>query len=344
MKKEEKAPDKKIGQKKKKSFLLRFFISMVSTLLILGIVLVGGYHYIFSDMERDEGLTKEETGIEDQDYFDKNVVNIALFGIDTLDSKMVGRSDSIIILSLDKKAKEIRLSAIQRDSYVDIEHPKRGTIKDKINHAYAFGGAKLAVKTLNKNFGLDIQDYVVINFTNMEKVVDTLGGIELEVSSAYRREANHHIGALASKRGVTPKLIEKTGKQELTGMQVLGMLRARKQVGGVGVRSEMHEILLNACFEKVKQKNVLEYPNIAKSLMKLVKTTLSAGEVTDTAISVLTGGYEIRQGVFPLSEDLKGYGGRKINGVYYLTFNEETAPKNLQNFVYEGIIPEDEEK
>ena len=324
--------------------MMRFFISMVSTLLILGLVLVGCYHYIFSDMERDDALSQEETGIEEQDYFEKHVVNIALFGVDTLNKEMKGRSDSIIILSLDKKSKEIRLSAIMRDSYVTIDHPKRGKIQDKINHAYAFGGPKLAVKTLNQNFGLDIKDYVVINFTNMEKVVDTLGGIELEVSSAYRKEANHHIGALANARGVKPKLIEKTGKQELSGMQVLGMLRARKQVGGVSVRSEMHEILLNACFDKVKQKNALEYPAIAKSLLKLVKTTLSASEVTDTGIEVLTGGYEIRQAVFPLPEDQKGYGGRKINGVYYLTFNTETMPKNLQDFVYNGKISEENEK
>ena len=78
--------------------------------------------------------------------------------------------------------------------------------------------------------------------------------------------------------------------------------------------------------------------------MELVKTTLSAGDVTDMAVSVLTGGYEIRQEVFPLAEDLKGYGGRMISGVYYLTFNEETMPKNLQDFVYEGKIDEEEEQ
>lgn len=345
MKKEEKVSVGKTGQKKKKSFLKRFFISMISSFLILGLILGGGYYYIFGSMEQDEAMSDEDAGIlSDQEYFNKNVVNIALFGVDTLDSSMVGRSDSIIIVSLDKKKKEIRLSAIQRDCYVEIDHPKRGKIQDKINHAYAFGGASLAVKTLNQNFGLDIKDYVVINFTNMEKVVDTLGGIQLEVSEAYRREANHHIGALAAKRKIEPDLIDGTGMQELNGMQVLGMLRARKQVGGVGVRSEMHEILLNACFEKIKTKSVLEYPAIAKSLLQLVKTTLTSGKIANTARSVVTGGYEIRQTVFPLAEDTKGYGGRMIGGVYYLTFNNETMPKNIQNFVYEGILPEGEEK
>ncbi len=334
----------KHSKRSKKPFLLRFFISMIATLLIFGTGLLAIYHYVFSGMEQDVALEKEEIGIEKkEEYFSNKVRNIALFGIDTLDKKMVGRSDSIIILTLDDERKEIRLSAIQRDSYVEMEHPKRGTIDDKINHAHAYGGPKLAVKTLNKNFGLDIQDYVVINFTNMEKVVDILGGIELEVSSAYRSEANHHITALAAAREIRPKLIKSTGKQNLTGMQVLGMLRCRKKVGGVGQRSSMHEILLNACFEKVKKKSVLEYPNIAKSLLKLVKTTLSSSEVTELGIKVLTGGYTIKQEVFPLAQDLEGYGGRMYGGVYYLTFNKETMPVHLRDFVYKSELPEKQE-
>ena len=350
-----KPANKKVG-KKRMSFISRFFISMGATFAAIilffgGLIIFDGLPWfislvagdIFEGMEQDEAIKSEELGIDkEEDYFSDDIVNIALFGVDTLDKKMVGRSDSIIIVTLDHKKNEIRMSAIQRDSYVEIDHPKRGKIKDKINHAYAYGGPKLAVKTLNQNFELDIKDYVVINFTNMEKVVDTLGGIELEVSSAYRSEANLHIRALANARKISPKLIQNTGKQELNGMQVLGMLRCRKQVGGVGVRSEMHEILLNACFEKIKTKSVTEYPGIAKELLKLVKTTLSSEDVIDLAIDALTGGYEMRQGVFPVKEDFKGgYGGKMIKGVYYLTFNEKTMPENLRKFVYEGILPEE---
>ncbi|MBQ7935770.1 MAG: LCP family protein [Clostridia bacterium] len=319
-------------------FVTKFAISFVATLLIVGIALGGAYSYVFSGMDKEQTISKEELGIEVQDYHTDDIINIALFGIDTDDDSMAGRSDSIIVVTLDNKTGEIRLSAIQRDTYVTIE----GRGKDKINHAYAFGGAALAVKTLNQNFGLDITDYAVINFANLEKVIDVLGGIEMEVTETYRKQANKHIKELASSRGVTPKLIESAGTQTLSGVQVLGMSRARYNVGGTGARSEMHEIILNACYAKLKTKNILEYPNIAKELLGLVQTTLSSGEVVSVGMKVLLSGYEIRQEVFPLEEDQKnGGGGQMIGGVWYLTYNEEEGNQHIRDFIYNGVLPTD---
>ncbi len=321
--------------------LTRFLAAFLVTVLVLGGGLWGFYLHLFSGMDREEALSKDEVGIEKQDYHSDDIINIALFGIDSTDPEMKGRSDSIIVVTLDNKLKEIRLSAVQRDTYVKIEGYKN---KTKINHAFAYGGAPLAVKTLNQTFGLDIQDYAVINFTNMEKVIDVLGGIELEVSSAYKAEANKQIRNLANKRGLTPKLIEGTGTQNLTGMQVLGMLRARHNVGGTAVRSEMHEIVLNACYAKLRKKNILEYPNIAKELLSLVQTTLSSGDVTGIGMKVVVSGYKIRNAVFPLEVDQKGgYGGKMIGGVWYLTYNEEPGQQHLRDFVYDGVLYGEEE-
>lgn len=315
--------------------LTRFIAAFLVTLLVLSGIFYGVYSYLFSGMEREKSLTKEEVGIETQDYHSEEIVNIALFGIDTTDSSMSGRSDSIIVVTLDNKKKEVRLSAIQRDTYVNIE----GHGKDKINHAYAYGGATLAVKTLNQNFGLDITDYVVINFTNMEKVIDVLGGIELEVTETYRKEANKHIQALADERGKSAKLIESSGTQNLSGMQVLGMLRARKNVGGTEARSSMHETVLNACFQKIKSKSVLEYPAIVKSLLELVQTTLTSSDVTGIGMKVVLSGYQIRNAVFPLAADQpNGDGGKMINGVWYLTYNEESGNQHIRDFIYDGTL------
>ena len=326
-------------KKKKIAGWLRFLIAFFCTILVCGAGLWICYTYVFSGMDREESLSGEDVGVEEQDYHSKDIVNIALFGIDTTDASMVGRSDSIIILTLDNKKKEIRMSAIQRDTYVPVE----GYGKTKINHAYAYGGPTLAVKTLNQNFGLDITDYVVVNFTNMEKVIDVLGGIELEVTETYRQEANKHIKYLAEERNIKPKLIEKSGTQTLSGMQVLGMLRARYNVGGVGVRSQMHELVLSACYEKVKSMSVLQYPGVAKSLLDLVKTTLTSGDVTNLGMKVMVSGFKIRQAVFPLEEDQKGYGGKMIGGVWYLTYNTETGNQHIRDFIYDGVMYGEEE-
>ncbi len=317
-------------------FIVRFGAAFLATLLVCSLTLWGAYSYVFGGMQKENQLTNEELGIEKQEYHDKKIVNIALFGIDTTDASMTGRSDSIIIATLDNNKGEIRLSAVQRDTYVTIE----GYGKDKINHAYAFGGAPLAVKTLNQTFGLDITDYAVINFSNLEKVIDALGGIEMDVTETYRKQANKHIQELAYQRGLKAQPIPSAGKQNLSGMQVLGMSRARYNVGGTGVRSEMHEIILQACYAKLKTKNVLEYPAIAKTLLSLVQTTLGSGEVVSVASSAVLNGYEIRQAVFPLEVDQKnGGGGQMINGVWYLTYNEESGNQHLRDFVYNGTLP-----
>lgn len=317
-----------------KTFWFKFLCSFAITLVVLGGVGAGFYGYIFGELGVEKGLGDDETGITHQDYHVKGIENIALFGIDTTDEETGGRSDSIIIVTLDHDHNEIRLSAIERDTYVTIE----GHGKDKINHAYAFGGPTLAVKTLNQNFGLNIKDYAEVNFSNMVRVIDALGGVWMDVPQAYLPEVNSRLQTDHAKYNQPLELIENSGRQLLSGVQTLTIARVRKSVGGTNVRAGMHEIILEACFERLKEKNVLEYPNIAKTLLSLVQTTLKSGEVTSIAAKVVLSGYQIRDAVFPLQQDW--IGGNTINGIWYRTYNTETGNENIRNFIYQGILPE----
>jgi len=319
---------------KKIGFLVKFGISFFATLLILFGFCYGYYLYIFSGMEIEDSLSPEEVGIEVQDYHSDNITNIALFGVDSDSDSMIGRSDGIIIVTLDSDKKEIRLSSIERDSYVVVE----GHGKTKLNHAYAYGGPKLAVKTLNQNFGLDITDYLCINFTNLELVIDELGGIELDVPEKYIPAVNKMITKNSNERGITPKLIKKAGVQRLNGLQTLCMMRERKTVGGTSARAEMHELVLTACFESIKEQSLVDYPGIAKELLNLVKTTLSREDVVSVGTNVVVSGYEMRRAVFPLDVDKKGYGGKMIDGVWYLTFDPEGGKEHLQDYIYDGVL------
>lgn len=317
-----------------KTFWGKFLCSFAVTVLVLGGVAAGFYGYVFGELDVEKGLSDDETGIIKQDYHLKGIENIALFGIDSVDKEMGGRSDSIIVVTLDHDRKEIRLSAIERDTYVTIE----GHGKDKINHAYAFGGPALAVKTLNQNFGLNIKDYAVVNFSNMVKVIDALGGVWMDVPQEYIPEVNSRLKNDHAKYDQPLVLIEKSGRQLLSGVQTLTIARVRKSVGGTSVRAGMHEMILEACFERLKEKNVLEYPAVAKTLLSLVKTTLKSGEVTSIAAKVVLSGYKMRDAVFPLQQDW--IGGNMINGIWYRTYNTETGNENIRNFIYKGILPE----
>ena len=317
-----------------KTFLFKFLCAFLITLLVIGGAGAGFYGYIFGALDVADQLTEEEMGIENQDYHAKGIENIALFGLDTTDKESGGRSDSIIVVTLDHDRKEIRLSAIERDTYVTIE----GHGKDKINHAYAFGGPALAVKTLNQQFGLNIRDYAVVNFSNMVKVIDALDGVHMDVPKQYLWETNAIINQYNQANKTKVPTLSESGTQLVNGAQALCIARVRKSVGGTDVRAGMHEIILEACFARLKEQNVLEYPNIAKTLLSLVETTLNSGEVTSIAMKVVLSGYGLRDAVFPLQQDWLG--GNKINGIWYRTYREESGNENIRNFIYQGILPE----
>ena len=128
------------------------------------------------------------------------------------------------------------------------------------------------------------------------------------------------------------------GEQLVDGVQALCLARVRKSVGGTNVRAGMHEIILEACFAQLKETSVLEYPNVAKTLLSLVKTTLGSTEVTSMAVKVVVSGYKMRDAVFPLQQDW--IGGNTIDGIWYRTYNTKTGNENIRNFIYQGILPE----
>ena len=160
------------------------------TIWILGVILVvilgavGGVYfygnYLFNKLEKVE-IDKDNIGITEEveeklSQYSDSIINIALFGVDAVDGE-AGRSDSIMIATIDTVHKKLKLTSIMRDSYVAID----GHGNDKINHAYAFGGPQLAIKTLNENFDLNIEDFAVVNFETLPKIIDKLGGIELDI-------------------------------------------------------------------------------------------------------------------------------------------------------------------
>ena len=143
----------------------------VYILLLLAIVCAacfGAYQYFFGALEHDSSFEDavdnavDRLAVNEQtDLNNADIKNIAIFGIDSQDSKK-GRSDATMILSIDRVHNKIKLCSIARDTLVYI--PDKD-VYEKFTHAYAYGGAQLAVKTLNKNFNLNITDYVAVNFS-----------------------------------------------------------------------------------------------------------------------------------------------------------------------------------
>ncbi len=292
------------------------------TLSILLIIVGGVYWYgshLFNKIEKVE-IDTNDVGIKEEvqeklsEYSD-SVINIALFGIDAQDGE-AGRSDSIIIATIDTTHKKLKLTSIMRDSYVTIAD--RG--QDKINHAYAFGGAQLAIKTLNENFDLNIEDFVAVNFTTMPKIIDKLGGVTIDITS---EEVSHISG------------IDSAGTYTLTGEQALAYSRIRYASGGDYVRTDRQRNVLNKVFEKILATNVTQYPSLLSEILPMVKTSLDYSEILDLGNEVLKMGVtNLEQERFPRDEYCEG---KMISGIYYLTFDKEQTVQQLHDYIFDDI-------
>lgn len=312
-------------------------IIVLSLFFILLFILVFGGYYIFSffDDMKIENLNKDNAslGIQDSSIID-NVLNIALFGVDQREAGERGRSDSIMIASIDKKHSKIKLVSIMRDSYVDIE----GHGKDKLNHAYAFGGPQLAIKTLNQNYNLAIKDYAAVNFADLAHIIDAIGGIEMDIQSYELTEVNKYINDVSSVTGLPATPLEKTGKQMLSGVQAVAYSRIRYVGNGDYERTDRQRKVLEAILTQISDLGATQYPTLVKKLLPYVETSLNATDILKIGASVFTSGIRTLDELRLPSENYSQ--GEMINGVWYLVFNKEITQEQLRNYLENDIKPE----
>ena len=301
----------------------KIVLGILGIIISILLVTIGGIYaygnHLFNKIEKIE-IDKSAVGIKDEveeklSAYSDSVINIALFGIDAEDGG-VGRSDSIIIATIDTTHKKLKLTSIMRDSYVTIE----GHGDDKINHAYAFGGPQLAIKTLNENFDLNIDDFVAVNFTTLPKIIDMLGGVTIDITS---EEVSHIPG------------IDTAGTYTLTGEQALAYSRIRYASGGDYVRTDRQRTVLSKVFEKVLSINFTQYPSLLSEILPMVQTNLDYSEILNLGNEVLKMGVTtLEQERFPRD----GYcEGKMIDKIYYLTFDKENTVQQLHDYIFEDI-------
>lgn len=222
-------------------------------------------------------------------------INILLLGRDAQNPIYSGNTDSITILSIDKNTKKVFLLSIPRDAKVNI--PGHGM--DKINAAYGLGGIKLTVNTVENFLNIPIDYYVVINFEEFKSIVDTLGGVYIDVEP--------HIAA------ARPELNGKAGYTKLNGEQTLLYARFRQDNAGDIGRVKRHQKILGAIYkEALKPANLVILPSVINQLRENTHTNISPYDfvvieqilrslnLNDAQTAVISGR------------------GIRINGIYYL--------------------------
>jgi LCP family protein required for cell wall assembly len=319
----------------------KIIISVVFVFLAIASAVVGGLYFQLSKIQgTDLPENKKDLGIdkatEDRIVLEdpKNeIINIALFGVDRREKNEASRSDTLMIATIDKKHNKIKVSSLMRDTYVNV--PGHG--KTKLTHAYAYGGAPLAIRTLNENFQLNIKDYMTVDFFSMEKVIDTLGGIRLEIKQEEIPHMNFYIREMSGLENVTPKQISKPGLLDLTGMQAVAYTRVRYTANGDFERTERQRTVLTALFNKIQQAGVTKYPSLVTTILPFIETSVDKLDLLSMGTSVLTWGTkDLEQARFPLDSESKN---QTIGGVYYLVTDLKSTANHIHKFIYEDIKP-----
>ena len=316
----------------------------VTLLVVLGILFtfVGGcYAYVKLTLGQVDRFhlsgNNEDLGISDeiaQRYKNVDVINIAMFGVDTRNDDDSGRSDVLMILSLDKVHNKIKLTSIARDTYVPID----GYGKTKINHAYMYGGPELAIKTLNQNFDLNISDFVTVNFGQVAEIIDYVGGVTVNVTEEERQVSNKHFVPELNRIGIPTDPIEGTGDVHLTGGQAVAYARNR-YVGTDIARTGRQREVLNALFEEVKTMDATKYPGLINIVLSNCTTSLTDGEMMNIGLWALASGAQISEAVFPNAEcNAKG---DTIDGNWVFVYDISNAAEILHRFIYDDIQPKD---
>lgn len=256
------------------------------------------------------------------------VINIAFFGLDRRNSNESSRSDSIMVVSIDEKKQKIKVTSLMRDMYVAI--PGKG--KNRINSAYAYGGASLALKTINTNFGLDIKHYVTVDFFGLEKLIDSIGGVNVYVSDAEAKDLNNGINEINDITGIKVPEV-KGGNQTLNGRQAVAYCRIRYVGNGDYERTERQRRVLNEILRKLKQNGIKQLPKTISTVLPYVKTSLSTGEILKLGIKGI--GFKtdsITQYRLPVDGTYKS---QNISGMAVLVPNIEVNKEKIYEFIYE---------
>ena len=271
-------------KRKKKKIILKVILVILITLLVI-VLAAGAAAWAFINGKlgqlKTETIDINNIGISDevreelQDYR-----NIALLGIDSRadDYGTGNRSDCIIIASLNQKTGNIKLISVYRDTYVYVM--ENGTKRlDKITHAYSYGKAENALKSLNEALDLNIKKYVTVNFNAVVAAVDALGGVTIDIDSSELNYINDYIDATSQSSGIKSKHISKTGRQTVDGVQAVAYSRIRYTSGGDYKRTERMRTVVEAMMKKAKTLSIGQLNSFANTILPRISTNITSGDI-----------------------------------------------------------------
>lgn len=261
--------------------------------------------------------------IMDQDY----IINVLLIGIDGKGGvKKGGNSDSLILVSINKKTEKITLCSFMRDSRTYFEVNGRSRVA-KVNATYSAGGAAATVETIERDYKIDIDYYVAVDFTSFPQVIDALGGITVDMKEYEQRYINRTTTKI--------KKIPNYGKVTLDGDQALVYARIRKCDADSDVsRTRRQRGVITAIIESAKGASLSQLNAVVDTLLPLLATDCPKSKILSYGAQAVTQGwmnYEIVQLTMP---DEETRADARFNGVSYWVVDYPVAAQKVQLALY----------
>ena len=274
-------------KKRRKRGIGKIVFLVIEILVIL--ILIAAL-YVWSKLDEMNRTTVDETAVGISDEIDEELMqgytNIALFGLDTRDSDAslaTGRSDTIMVVSINNDTSEIRMISVYRDTYLGIDDGEGNLSYQKANAAYASYGAEGAMRMLNQNLDLDITDYVTVDFYALVEVVDLMGGVELEITEAEAEVINKWIDATAEIVGVESSHIDGAGTYLCDGVQATAYCRIRSTSGGDFTRAQRQRTVLAQLFKSARSSSLTTLNSVIDAVLPDVETSLTNAEIVTLA-------------------------------------------------------------
>ena len=312
--------------KKKKNRVVKVLV-FIAALFVVGIFILHGLvGSVYKKMEY-----KEAEGFTSEPMKEDGVINVLLIGNDSRLAGDDGRSDAMILVSISDKTKTITMTSFLRDMYVEIP----GHDGNRLNAAYAYGGAELLMETIELNFGIPIHRYALVNFQAFANLVDAVGGIDLDLTNdevnwinAYLMEYNQLEGKDLATDFLDPSL---SGNLHLNGPQALAFTRNR-YIGTDFGRTERQRKVLSAVIKKLPGTVLTNGGELADGLFPNLTTNLKQGECFNLSLNAWKFlGYEMVQQCGPLEGT---YSNADIRGMAVLQVDFDTNKQFLKSTLY----------
>lgn len=217
----------------------------------------------------------------DQKMTSKNVVNVLLIGADSRKGTNTGNTDVMMLVSLNKKTKQIKLVSLMRDSYLYIEG-KNNSYCSKLNAAFSMGGPETLMNTIENNYKIEIDNFVMVNFESFKSIVEAMGGVTVDVKKYEANYANDRYN-LSMPYGDSVTL---NGEEALAFCRIRGC-----DADGDISRTRRQRSVINAMISRVKNASVSDLNNYLNALLPYIYTGFSKGEILSLGMKAITNGW-----------------------------------------------------